>query len=69
MRLGKLIASTRKHQGLTIRELEFLSGISNPMICQIETGRIKEPGFFKVVKLCDALGISIQRAAQATRSR
>jgi transcriptional regulator with XRE-family HTH domain len=64
MRLGKLIAIGRDFKGWTLRDLERESGVSNPLISQIETGKTKDPGFATVVRLCKALGISIERAAQ-----
>jgi transcriptional regulator with XRE-family HTH domain len=64
MRIGELIAIGRECKGWTLRELEKESGVSNPLISQIETGKVKDPGFATVVRLCEALGISIERAAQ-----
>jgi len=48
---------------MTLRELEHESTVSNALISQIETGKVKDPGFFTVCRLCDALGISVERAA------
>lgn len=64
MRIGELIAIGRECKGWTLRDLERESGVSNPLISQIETGKVKDPGFATVVRLCEALGISIERAAQ-----
>jgi HTH-type transcriptional regulator, competence development regulator len=33
----------RLESGLTIREVETRSGISNAYVCQLEGGRVKEP--------------------------
>lgn len=67
MRLGELIAIGRECKGWTLRDLERASGISNALISQIETGRVKDPGFATVVRLIEALGISIERAAATAR--
>lgn len=67
MTLGELIAARRKEKGWSIRKLEALSGISNALISQIETGHVKDPGFRTAVKLCDALGILATRAFTAGR--
>lgn len=67
MRLGELIAIGRECKGWTLRDLEKASGVSNPLISQIETGKVKEPGFATIIRLCDALGLSIERAAQTIR--
>lgn len=63
MKLGELIAIGRECKGWTLRDLERESGVSNALISQIETGKIKDPGFSTVVRICEALGVSIQRAA------
>jgi len=67
MTLGELIAAHRKEKGWSIRKLEALSGISNALISQIETGHVKDPGFRTAVKICDALGIKSDRAFSAGR--
>lgn len=58
MTLGELIAARRKERGWSLRKLEALSGISNAVISQIETGHVKDPGFTTAVRLADALRIS-----------
>lgn len=68
MQLGELIAVGRECKGWTLRDLERESGVSNALISQIETGKIKDPGFRTVVRIMEALGIGIERAAQ-TASR
>lgn len=68
MLLGELIAVGRECKGWTLRDLERESGVSNALISQIETGKIKDPGFRTVVRIMEALGISIERAA-ATASQ
>jgi transcriptional regulator with XRE-family HTH domain len=69
MRLGELIAVARECKGMTLRDLEKVSGVSNSLISQIETHKIKNPGFTTVVQLCDALGVSLDRAASGIRAR
>ncbi len=63
MRLGELIAIGRECKGWSLRDLERESGVSNALISQIETGKVKDPGFTTVVRICEALGLSIDRAA------
>ena len=53
-RLGELIGIARECKGWTLRELERASGVSNALISQIETGKIKDPGFSTVVRLVEA---------------
>lgn len=62
--LGELIALSRELKGWTLRDLERASGISNALISQIETGKVKDPGFSTVIKISGALGLSIDRAAR-----
>ncbi len=64
MRLGELLKLAREIKGWTIRDLERETGISNALISQVETGRIKEPSFTNVVRMSEALGLKIERAAE-----
>ncbi|PBB75224.1 hypothetical protein CK227_10555 [Mesorhizobium sp. WSM4308] len=69
MRLGELIGIAREIKGWTLRDLEKASGVSNALISQIETGKVRDPGFTTVVRLMDALRLSLDRAAQAEREK
>lgn len=67
MRFGELIGIARECKGWTIRELESKTGVSNALISQIETGKVKDPGFSTAIRLVEALGISLERAAATAR--
>ena len=67
MRLGELLAIARECKGWTLRDLEKTSGVSNALISQIETGKVEDPGFSNVVRLVEALGVSLERAASCVR--
>ena len=69
MQLGELISIARECKCWTIRDLEKASGISNALISQIETGKVKNPGFSTVVAIIDALGLTLDRAASGIRNR
>jgi transcriptional regulator with XRE-family HTH domain len=69
MRLGELIAVARECKGWTLRDLEKKTGVSNALISQIETGKVRDPGFSTVVLLLDALGVTLDRAATDIRRR
>jgi transcriptional regulator with XRE-family HTH domain len=69
MRLGELIGLARECKGFTLRDLEKISGVSNSLISQIETGKVKDPGFSIVVRLVDALGTTLDRAATYERAK
>lgn len=63
------MTEARECKGWTLRDLEKKTGISNAAISQIETGKVKDPGFRTVVILADALGVSLDRAAGGIRAR
>lgn len=67
MQLGELIGIARECKGWTLRQLERRSGVSNALISQIETGKVKDPGFGTIVRLADALGLKLDRAADPIR--
>lgn len=69
MTLGDLIGVARECKGWSLRDLERASGVSNALISQIETGKVRDPGFATVVRLVDALGVSLDRAATSERAR
>lgn len=68
MTFGDLISIARELKGWTQRDLEKASGVNNALICQIETGKIKDTSFSNAIKLADALGLSLDRAASTVRS-
>jgi len=57
------LAGARECKGWTLRDLERETGVSNAVISQIETGKVKDPGFSTVIKLARALGLPIDRVA------
>lgn len=64
MKIGELIALSRELKGWSLRELEKRCGVSNPLLSQIETGHVKDPGFRTVAKIATALGLSLKRLAE-----
>lgn len=61
--LGEKIRKARRDQKLTLRQVADKSGISNPLISQIENGVIIMPGFRTVTKIARALAISLDDLA------
>ncbi|NKB53536.1 MAG: helix-turn-helix domain-containing protein [Rhizobiaceae bacterium] len=61
LKLGETFAIARKSKGWTLRDVEWECGVSNALISQIETGKIKDPGFFTVTKLALALDLPLDR--------
>lgn len=45
----------RKQRGLTLRQVELMTGISNSYLSQLETGKIKKPSHHVVQLLTEAL--------------
>lgn len=66
--LGELIGIARECKGWTLRDLEARCGVSNALISQIETGKVKDPGFTTVIRIIDVLGLKLDRAAEQARS-
>lgn len=67
MTFGELIGLARELKGWTQKHLAEKSGVSTADICRIEAAKLNNPGFRTVVKLCDALGLSLDRAAESQR--
>lgn len=58
MGLGDQLRFAREGKGLSLRETEERTGISNAVISQYETGKVKQPSFQAIMKLCEVYGIS-----------
>lgn len=63
MKLHELLSLSRELRGITLRDLEKKTGISNALLSQIETGKVQEPNFRNVVKIAKALHLSLKRLA------
>jgi transcriptional regulator with XRE-family HTH domain len=62
--LGELLSVARECKGMSLRDLENVSGVSNALLSQIETGKVKSPGFWTMVAISRALGISLERMSK-----
>lgn len=51
------LKTARKLSGLSLREVEKATGVSNAYICQLEGGRIRKPSPFILRKLSQLYGI------------
>lgn len=58
MTLAALLKTRRERAGLSLRALAHESGVSNPLISQIENGLVLNPGIQTVKKLAKILRIS-----------
>jgi transcriptional regulator with XRE-family HTH domain len=64
MTLSQTIAFARECSGHSLRALEKETGISNALLSQIERGDVKNPSFKTVIKISQALGISLKRLSE-----
>jgi HTH-type transcriptional regulator, competence development regulator len=62
--LRETLRLARKLKGLTLREAEGRTGISNAYISQVETGKVKNPSPHKLRKLAEAYGIPYESLMQ-----
>jgi transcriptional regulator with XRE-family HTH domain len=62
--LGSMLRDARRQLGLSLREVETKTGVSNAYISQLEGGRIKQPSPQILHKLCDLFGCSYTLALQ-----
>jgi transcriptional regulator with XRE-family HTH domain len=68
-RLAEEVRSERDAQRLSREALARRVGISTETLRRIETAATHDPGFFTVVDLADALGLSLSRLADRTGRR
>jgi transcriptional regulator with XRE-family HTH domain len=57
-KLGSFLAATRRAKGLSLREVEGKTGISNAYLSQLETGKIREPSPVTLHKLAETYSTS-----------
>lgn len=56
--LGQFLKSTREKKGLTLRQVESSTGVSNPYLSQLEGDKIKQPSPIWLHKLGELYGVS-----------
>jgi len=59
-----MLKNARNKMGLSLREVESRTGVSNAYVSQLEGGRIKQPSPQILHKLCDLYGCSYSAALQ-----
>ena len=55
--LGRYLRAMREAKGLSLRQVEGKSGISNAFVSQMETGKVKQPSPVILYKLADLYGV------------
>ncbi len=68
MKTGELLSLCREMKGLTLREVEKLTGISSGCISEVENGH-HGLTFKNAIKLCDVYDISLDRLAKTIRAK
>jgi transcriptional regulator with XRE-family HTH domain len=58
--LGRLLRQRREHLGLTIRQLEELSGVDDSSIVRLENGMQSRPNIDKLDRLAKSLGLPVE---------
>ncbi len=58
MKFQELLAAARKAKGVSLREVERATGVSNAYISQMETGGVAEPSPRKLQTLAKYYGLS-----------
>jgi transcriptional regulator with XRE-family HTH domain len=64
--LGTYLRRVRKEKGVTLRDVENTTGISNPYLSQLENDRISSPSPTILHKLAECYGISYERLMKLT---
>lgn len=68
--VGQAIRDARLRAGLTLRDLERLTGLDPSQLSQIEMGKRRDPGFSTMARIAKGLGLSLDAlAADATGGR
>ena len=58
--LAERIRNSRRAADMTQQQLASRAGVALSTLRKIETGHITEPGYFTILALASALGISLQ---------
>lgn len=67
--LGRLVKRARRKRGLTLRELDELTGVSYTWLGRLERGRMPTPAPSKLTTVAQALGIPPERIDRFTRGK
>lgn len=62
MDLGEYLRNARQNKKMSLRAVEKETGISNPYLSQLESGKIQQPSPTVLHKLADLLGIDYSTA-------
>ena len=60
LKLSQYLRALREAKGLSLRQVEGKSGISNAFISQMESGKVKQPSPIMLYKLAELYGVSYE---------
>lgn len=58
--IGHLVAEYRRRQGLTLYGLAREARVGRSTLAALEAGKLKELGYAKVARICDAVGLVVE---------
>jgi transcriptional regulator with XRE-family HTH domain len=61
--IGEVIREARLKAGMTLRDVERLTGIDPSQLSQIELGKRQDPGFSTTARIAEGLGLSLDALA------
>jgi transcriptional regulator with XRE-family HTH domain len=64
MKLHEAIAKARYSKKISLRRLQELTGISQVLLSRLENGLMRVPSFYKIVKISQSLGLSLDYLAK-----
>jgi len=67
--LGRLVKQARRAHGLTLRDLDGLTGVSYAWLGKLEGGRIPAPAPSKLTKVAEVLDLPPERIDQIMRGQ
>jgi transcriptional regulator with XRE-family HTH domain len=67
--LGRMVKQARHMRGLTLRELDELTGVSYGWLALLEKGQIPSPAAGKLTAVADVLDIPPERIDRLTRGK
>ena len=62
-RLADRLRSLREQEGLSQEQLAARAEVSVATVSKIETGAVREPGYFTVIAMLGALGVAVEETA------
>lgn len=54
---GLMLKKLREHRKISLRDMEVLTGFSNPYLSQLETGKVDNPSFILIARIAEIFNI------------